>query len=53
VLVCKMGKRMKSKDFLAGYDQLWRKGPEVKYSNPEISFRHAYSVSHSTYLSLH
>ena len=30
-----MKKRLSSKDFLKGFDRIWEKGPEVKYSNPD------------------
>jgi hypothetical protein len=30
-----MGKRTSSKDFLKGYDEIWKNGPTVKYSNPD------------------
>jgi hypothetical protein len=30
-----MGKRTSSKDFLKGYEAIYKNGPAVKYSNPD------------------
>jgi hypothetical protein len=30
-----MAKRTSSKDFLKGYDAIWKNGPTVKYINPD------------------
>ena len=30
-----MSNKSKSNDFLAGFDKIWQKGPEVKYKNPD------------------
>jgi hypothetical protein len=30
-----MGKKTSSKDFLKGYEQIWKSGPTVKYNNPD------------------
>jgi hypothetical protein len=34
---------MSSKDFLTGFDQIWKRGPDVKYTNPEHIFRQNFS----------
>jgi hypothetical protein len=43
-----MVKKLKSKDFKAEYDKMWKTGPPVKYSNPEIWFRQTYAEGKTT-----
>ncbi len=30
-----MRKRTTSKEFIKGYDEIWQKGPTIKYNNPD------------------
>jgi hypothetical protein len=40
-----MRKRTPSKEFLEGYDEIWQRGPVVKYTNPDAWLRKPTSKS--------
>ncbi len=43
----KENKNLSSKEFLKGYDALWKEGPSIKYQNPDAWNRHLSQIINS------